>query len=56
MSKHRYLPLTDNDQKEMLDIIGISSTEELFTDIPEEVLFTGRLNIKEAASSDTGRV
>lgn len=50
MSKHRYLPLTDNDQKEMLEVIGVSSTDELFTDIPKEVLFTKHLNIKEAAS------
>lgn len=50
MSKHRYLPLTDSNQKEMLDLIGITSVDELFSDIPKDVLFTERLAIKEAAS------
>ncbi|MBB6454247.1 glycine dehydrogenase subunit 1 [Salirhabdus euzebyi] len=46
----RYLPMTETDKKEMLDTIGIQSTEELFQDIPEKVRFKGRLNIKEATS------
>ena len=48
--KHRYLPMTEQDQKEMLDVIGISSIDELFADIPEKVRFKGRYNIKEAKS------
>ena len=28
--KHRYLPMTEQDQKEMLETIGISSVDELF--------------------------
>lgn len=46
----RYLPMTEQDKKEMLTAIGVDSVEELFSDIPEEVRFTGRLNIKEAKS------
>lgn len=46
----RYLPMTDQDKKEMLETIGIETTEDLFQDIPEEVRFKGRLQIEEALS------
>lgn len=46
--KHRYLPMTEQDQREMLKTIGVSSVEELFEDIPEKVRFKGELNIKPA--------
>ena len=48
--KHRYLPMTEQDQKEMLETIGISSIDELFADIPEKVRFKGEYNIKKAKS------
>lgn len=48
--KHRYLPMTEQDQKEMMEVIGISSVDELFADIPEKVRFQGLYNIKEAKS------
>lgn len=48
--KHRYLPMTERDQKEMLDVIGVSTIDELFSDIPEKVRFKGLYNIKEAKS------
>lgn len=48
--KHRYLPMTEQDQKEMLDVVGVSSIDELFSDIPESVRFKGLYNIKEAKS------
>ncbi|HCW35460.1 MAG TPA: glycine dehydrogenase, partial [Staphylococcus sp.] len=44
---HRYIPLTEKDKSEMLDVIGIQSVDELFTDIPESVRFNKPLNIKE---------
>ncbi|BBP90677.1 hypothetical protein BsIDN1_42950 [Bacillus safensis] len=34
----------------MLDVIGVQSIDELFSDIPEKVRFKGAYNIKEAAS------
>ncbi|RLQ98254.1 aminomethyl-transferring glycine dehydrogenase subunit GcvPA [Falsibacillus albus] len=46
--KHRYLPMTEQDQKEMLDAIGVESVEELFQDIPEKVRFNGEYKIKAA--------
>lgn len=48
--KYRYLPQTDQDKREMLETLGISSVEELFSDIPEEVRFKGALQIPEALS------
>lgn len=48
--KHRYLPMTEQDQQEMLNVIGVSSVDELFADIPESVRFKGSLNIKPAKS------
>jgi len=50
MIKHRYLPMTEQDQKEMLDTIGVESIDELFSDIPEKVRFKGEYNIKKAKS------
>lgn len=50
MMKHRYLPLTESDKKEMLDVIGVNSVDELFNDIPERVRFKGEYNIKPAAT------
>ncbi|MET3543512.1 glycine dehydrogenase subunit 1 [Paenibacillus favisporus] len=43
--KHRYLPMTEQDQQEMLDTIGVSTLEDLFKDIPEEIRFKGDLPI-----------
>lgn len=43
MYKHRYIPMTEQDQQEMLDTIGVQSTEELFRDIPEAIRYKGTL-------------
>ncbi|PPA71392.1 aminomethyl-transferring glycine dehydrogenase subunit GcvPA [Jeotgalibacillus proteolyticus] len=48
--KHRYLPMTEQDKKEMLEAIGVKQIDELFSDIPEKVRFQGELAIKEAKS------
>ena len=40
-----YLSLSDNDKKEMLAALGISSTEELFGCIPMPVRLTGELSL-----------
>lgn len=50
MTKHRYLPMTDQDQKEMLAAIGVSTIDELFSDIPKSVRFQGEYKIKPAKS------
>jgi glycine dehydrogenase subunit 1 len=48
--KHRYLPMTEQDKNAMLETIGVSSVDELFSDIPEKVRFKGEYNIKPAKS------
>ncbi|WHX99287.1 aminomethyl-transferring glycine dehydrogenase subunit GcvPA [Neobacillus sp. DY30] len=50
--KHRYLPMTEEDKKAMLETIGVNSVDELFSDIPEKVRFKGEYKIK-AAKSET---
>ncbi|GGA68261.1 aminomethyl-transferring glycine dehydrogenase subunit GcvPA [Ornithinibacillus halotolerans] len=46
----RYLPMTETDKKEMLDAIGIQSTEELFSDIPDKVRLKREMNLKAPTS------
>src|SRR5699024_9452663 len=53
LMKHRYLPMTSQDEKEMLETIGIGSIDELFSDIPEKVRFKGEYNIKPAKSESS---
>lgn len=48
MMNHRYLPMTEEDQKAMLEAIGVESIDELFSDIPESVRFQGELNLPPA--------
>jgi len=48
--KYRYLPNTEQDQREMFETLGINNIEELFTDIPEEVRMKGQLKVSEALS------
>ena len=45
-----YIPLTESDQQEMLKAVGISSIEELFSDIPEEYRLKKSLDLPEAMS------
>lgn len=51
--KHRYIPMTETDRKEMMDVIGISAVDELFEAIPEEVRFKGEYKIKQAKSESS---
>lgn len=48
--QHPYIPQTDQDQKEMLDTIGVDSIKDLFKDVPEEVSLDGHLDLPEAKS------
>ena len=50
MIKHRYLPMTEKDQQEMLEAIGVSKIDDLFQDIPEAVRFQGEYKVKPAKS------
>lgn len=41
--KHRYLPMTDQDQADMLAAVGEETIEDLFADIPQAVRYNGVL-------------
>ncbi|HAR6203811.1 TPA: aminomethyl-transferring glycine dehydrogenase subunit GcvPA [Staphylococcus pseudintermedius] len=45
---HRYIPLTEKDEQEMLETIGVKSIQELYSDVPEGVLLSRDLNIADA--------
>jgi glycine dehydrogenase subunit 1 len=45
MIKHPYLPQTEGDIDQMLEVIGASSIDELFSDIPSSVLLDRDLSI-----------
>lgn len=50
MTTFRYLPVTEQDRKEMLEVIGVNSVDDLFNDVPDKVRFKGRLDVEEALS------
>lgn len=45
-----YIPITENQRKEMLKSIGVSSIEELFKDIPEKLFLKEDLNLGKGLS------
>ncbi len=47
---HPYIPHTKEDIKKMLDSIGVNSIDELFSDIPKDLLLDKELNIGKGLS------
>ena len=45
---YRYLPDTEQDKKEMLDFLGLSSIDQLFEDIPANLRLKGELDLPDA--------
>ncbi len=45
---HRYIPLTEQDEKDMLEMIGVNSIQDLYSDVPENILLNRDLNLEEA--------
>jgi len=45
-----FIPNTDDDRKAMLQAVGVSSFDELISNIPQQVRFNGDLNLPEALS------
>ena len=41
----RYLPLTNDDRENMKKVIGISDINEMFTNLPKEVLLDPKFNL-----------
>jgi glycine dehydrogenase subunit 1 len=49
----RYLPLTDTNRREMLDVIGADSIEDLFCDVPEAARLKAPLALPNSADEQT---
>jgi len=47
---HPYLPNTSEDIKEMLEVIGLKSTDDLFSSIPKDLKFNRDLKLPSAKS------
>lgn len=47
---NKFIPHTDADIRRMLDRIGVESVDQLFNDVPEEVIFKGEYDIPSAMS------
>ena len=50
MSTFSYFPHTEDDIKEMLQRIGVSSLDDLYADIPAEFIFKGQYDLPDAMS------
>ena len=50
MKNFRYLPNTDKDRAEMLEVIGANDIMDLFNDIPEDVRIHDKMNLPESLS------
>ncbi|AJY74115.1 aminomethyl-transferring glycine dehydrogenase subunit GcvPA [Paenibacillus beijingensis] len=46
--KHRYIPMTEQDEAEMLQTIGAQTIEDLFRDIPASIRYRGTLPMSSA--------
>lgn len=46
----KYMPHTEAEIKEMLDVIGVEKIEDLYSDVPEEVIFKEEYNIPSSMS------
>ncbi|MDF2882717.1 MAG: hypothetical protein K0R54_3274 [Clostridiaceae bacterium] len=45
-----YIPITPDEEKEMLSSIGLNSVDQLFSDIPDEIKLKRKLNINDSLS------
>ena len=50
MSTFNYFPHTEEDIRAMLDRIGASSLDELYSDVPQECLYKGEYDLPDAMS------
>jgi glycine dehydrogenase subunit 1 len=50
LSTHTYLPHTDEDVHDMLEAIGVKTMDELFADVPRELLLARPLELPDGAS------
>lgn len=47
---NKYIPHTEEDIAKMLDVIGVASIDDLYSDVPEEVVFKEEYDIPQAMS------
>ncbi|MEM0036829.1 MAG: aminomethyl-transferring glycine dehydrogenase, partial [Candidatus Korarchaeum sp.] len=51
--EHPYIPNSvERVKREMLSYIGVSSVDELYASVPEELRFKGRMNLPEPLKSE----
>ncbi len=55
MGTFSYFPHTEEDIRQMLDRIGVSSLEDLYSDVPPEFLFKGEYDLRDAMSEQEVR-
>ena len=55
MSTFNYFPHTEEDIRAMLDRIGASSLDELYSDVPQECLYKGEYDLPDAMSEQQVR-
>ena len=46
----KYFPHTPDDLREMLAVIGVNSLDELYAEVPQELLHKGDLDLPDAQS------
>ena len=46
----KYIPHTEEDVRQMLEVIGVNSIDDLYSDVPSEVIFKGEYDIPEGMS------
>lgn len=47
---NRYIPHTESDIEKMLDRIGVATVDDLYSDVPAEILFRGEYDLPEGLS------
>ena len=50
MSSFPYFPHTEDDVRSMLGRVGVKSLDDLYSDVPKDVIFKGEYDLPEAMS------
>ena len=50
MSSFPYFPHTEDDVRAMLGRVGVKSLDDLYSDVPKDVIFKGEYDLPEAMS------
>lgn len=55
MASFQYFPRTEDDVRKMLDRIGVGSIDDLYSDVPQDVIYKGEYDLPDAMSEDEVR-